>query len=349
MEWRQNMKKKWSLMAVTGLTIAMLTACGGGSNGNKDAGSDGSSSPSASAGSSAPAQTETLSFKMGVEPWVGYAPWWIAAEQGIFKKHGLDVTVVNFNQDSDINAAFAADNIKVANIATHTAIKMVGNNGLALNGIILLDESKKADAILAAGKAQSIADLKGKKVAFEEGTTSDLLLRQALADNNMTIDDVQVVYMPASDAGLALLSGKVDAAVTYEPYISTVKAKGDVQLIYSGENAPGLISDLTVIKSDYLTEHPGVKDQLKQVWDETMAYWEANKDAGNKIIAEKSGIDVAELPVILEGLSYFKSADQAKLADSGEFLKTATNIQGILTNQKVLDKQVDLNQMFQLK
>lgn len=337
-------KTKTLFLAAMCLTVGMLTACSGGGND-----SNAQSGASASSGAGGAATGEPLSFNMGVEPWVGYAPWWIAADQGIFKKYGLDVKVVSFNQDSDINAAFASDNIKVANIATHTAIKMVGNNGLSLNGIVLLDQSKKADAILSKGNVKSIADLKGKKVAFEEGTTSDLLLREALKENNMTIDDVQVVYMPASDAGLALLSGKVDAAVTYEPYISTVKSKGEVQILFSGENAPGLISDLAVIKSDYLTAHPEVKDKLKQVWDETMAYWNSNKEAGNKIIAEKSGIDVADLPVILEGLNYYTSPDQEKLADSGEFLQAAKNIQDILANQKVLNKQVDLEQMFQLK
>jgi NitT/TauT family transport system substrate-binding protein len=343
MEWiPMQKKKKWLLLAVVCMTVAMLTACGSSNKENV--------SPSVSNASTSVAPSEeTLSFKMGVEPWVGYGPWWIAAEKGIFKKYGLDVTVINFNQDSDINAAFASDNIKVANIATHTAIKMVGNNGLALNGIVLLDESHKADAILAPSSIKSIADLRGKKVAFEEGTTSDLLLRNALKENNMTIDDITVVYMPASDAGLALLSKKVDAAVTYEPYISTVKAKGDVQILYSGENAPGLISDISVIKSDYLSAHPDVKEKLKKVWDETLTYWKDNTEEGNKILAEKSGIALADMPVILEGLKYFNSDDQAKLAESGNFHKTASDIQDILTNQKVLDKQVDIQEMFQLK
>jgi NitT/TauT family transport system substrate-binding protein len=333
MEWIPvQKKKKWLLLVVACMIVAILSACG---SSNKEKASN---------------PEETLSFKMGVEPWVGYGPWWIAAEKGIFEKNGLDVTVINFNQDSDINAAFASDNIKVANIATHTAIKMVGNNGLALNGIVLLDESHKADAILSSGIVKSIADLKGKKVAFEEGTTSDLLLRDALEANNMTIDDVKVVYMPASDAGLALLSNQVDAAVTYEPYISTVLAKGNgIQILYSGEDSPGLISDLAVIKSEYLTAHPEVKEKLKKVWDETMAYWKENQEEGNKILAEKSGIAIDELPVILEGLKYFTSDEQAKLADSGEFNKTAVSIQNILTNQKVLEKQVNIEEMFQLK
>jgi len=342
------MKKKLLLTVVLSLIVAVLSACGGG-GAQESAAPSASQSASESASPAPSASAAPLSFSMGVEPWVGYAPWWIAAEQGIFKKYGLDVKVINFNQDSDINAAFASDNIKVANIATHTAMKMIGNNGLDLQGIILLDDSMEADAIISKGGIKSVADLKGKKVAFEEGTTSDLLLRKALIDNNMSIDDVEVVYMPASDAGLALLSGKVDAAVTYEPYISAVKAKGEIQTIYSGANAPGLISDLTVIKSDFLAEHPDVKNKLRQVWDETMAYWNNNKEAGDKIVAEKTGLNAADLPVILEGLNYYTFSEQVQLADSGDFLKTAENIQEILTQQKVLEKQVDLNKMIQLK
>ncbi|AJY74183.1 ABC transporter substrate-binding protein [Paenibacillus beijingensis] len=341
------LKKKWMLLAVICLTALTLSACGSSKNGSADTGASATKTNESSG--SASSESETISFTMGVEPWIGYGPWWIAAEQGIFKKNGLDVTVENFNQDADINAAFASKNIQAANIATHTAIKMVGNNDLALKGIVFLDQSEKADAVLASSKIGSVADLKGKKVAFEEGTTSDLLFRQALAENNIKPEEVTFVYMPASDAGLALLSGKVDAAVTYEPYISTIKSKGDVKILYSGENSPGLISDMTVIDAEFLSKHPDVKGKLQKVWDETLTYWKANQEEGNKILAEKSGIPAEELPVILEGLQFFTVADQQQMADSGELLKAAENIQGILTNQTVLKKQVDLKSMLQIK
>lgn len=342
------LKKKWILLAVICLAAFTLSACGSSSkNGSAETGANASKTNESSG--SASSESETISFKMGVAPWIGYGPWWIAAEKGIFEKHGLDVTVENFNQDADINAAFASKNIQAANIATHTAIKMVGNNDLALKGIVFLDESQKADAILASSKIGTVADLKGKKVAFEEGTTSDLLLRQALAENNIKPDEVTFVYMPASDAGLALLSGKVDAAVTYEPYISTIKSKGDVKMLYSGENSPGLISDITVVDADFLSKHPDVKEKLQKVWDETLTYWKANQEEGNKILAEKSGITASELPVILEGLKFFTLADQQQLADSGELMKAAENIQGILTGQTALKKQVDLKSMLQIK
>ena len=69
-----------------------------------------------------PATPESGPIKMGIEPWLGYGQWHIAAKKGLFKKVGLDsVDIVNFTTDADINAALAAGQLQCSNIATHTA------------------------------------------------------------------------------------------------------------------------------------------------------------------------------------------------------------------------------------
>jgi NitT/TauT family transport system substrate-binding protein len=142
---------------------------------------------------------EAGTFKPGIEPWLGYGQWHIAAKKGLFAKEGLsDVQIVNFTEDKDINAALASGQLDAANIATHTAMGMVAA-GLPVKIVTLLDFSLNADAILAGKDIQSIADIKGKEVAFEQGTTSDILLNYALANNGMTIADVKPVPMPAAD------------------------------------------------------------------------------------------------------------------------------------------------------
>ncbi|TGV62635.1 ABC transporter substrate-binding protein, partial [Mesorhizobium sp. M2D.F.Ca.ET.160.01.1.1] len=115
-----------------------------------------------------------------------------------------DVQIVNFAEDKDINAALASGHLDADHIATHTAMGMVAA-GLPVKIVLLLDVSMTADAIVAGKDVTSIADLKGKQVAFEEGTTSDILLKYALAKNGMSIADVQPVPMPAADAGGALI------------------------------------------------------------------------------------------------------------------------------------------------
>jgi NitT/TauT family transport system substrate-binding protein len=164
-----------------------------------------------------PTKPEAGSFKLGLEPWLGYGQWQIAAAEGIFAKNGLEnVELVNFTEDKDINAALASGQIDGANIATHTAMAMAAA-GLPIKIVMLEDISMSADAIIAGKDINSIADLKGKQVAFEQGTTSDILLNYALQANGMTIADVQIVPMPAADAGSALIAKRVPVAVTYEP------------------------------------------------------------------------------------------------------------------------------------
>ena len=167
-----------------------------------------------------PSTPEAGDIKMGIEPWLGYGQWHIAAKKDLFKAAGLgSVEIINFNTDADINAALAAGQLQCGNIATHTAMNFIAA-GLPIKIVALLDVSKTADAMISDGSVTDIKGLKGKQVAYEEGTTSDILLNYALAQNGMTIADIEKVPMPASDAGAALIGGKVPVAVTYEPYLT---------------------------------------------------------------------------------------------------------------------------------
>src|SRR5690606_15228991 len=109
--------------------------------------------------------------------------------------------------------------LDMANVATHTAMAIAAA-GVPIKVVALLDVSTTADAIIADDTVATVADLKGKPVAYEEGTTSDILLNYALAQVGMSTADIQRVPMPAADAGAALIGGRVPVAVTYEPYLS---------------------------------------------------------------------------------------------------------------------------------
>ena len=63
--------------------------------------------------------------------------------------------------------------------ATNTTIA-IQNAGLPVKGFLILDVSFEADAVIANADIATVADLKGKSVAFEAGSTSDLLINDAL-------------------------------------------------------------------------------------------------------------------------------------------------------------------------
>ena len=118
-----------------------------------------------------------------------------------------------------MNAALASGQLDVEAVATNTMIAMI-NQGVDAQAFLLLDASFEADAIIAHKDIESIEDLAGREVAYEPGSTSDLLLNYALSQAGLSIDDVEPVPIAAADVGVALIAGQVDVAVTYEPYIS---------------------------------------------------------------------------------------------------------------------------------
>ncbi|MFO1088762.1 MAG: ABC transporter substrate-binding protein [Hyphomicrobiales bacterium] len=292
---------------------------------------------------SIPAKPETGAIKMGIEPWLGYGQWHIANKKGMFKEVGLDeVEIVNFNTDADINAALAAGQLNAANIATHTAMNFIAA-GLPIKIVALLDVSKTADAMLSDGSVTDIKGLKGKSVAYEEGTTSDILLNYALSQNGMTVADIQKVPMPASDAGAALIGGKVPVAVTYEPYLTlAMQQNPKVKMIYSAGENPGLISDVFVVREEFLKEKPGQVVALLKAWDKALADYRADTKGGRAIISEAVGAKPEELATAFDGVVYYSLAEN-KGQLGGDFAKNVIpQVHAAARKAGILQKDVDL-------
>ena len=289
----------------------------------------------------APAAT---TVRIGTQPWIGYGPWWIAQDQGIFAKYGIEAELLDFVTDTEVNAAFASGNMDVANVATHTAIKLYAN-GVDLKIVLLEDISNAADAIIAPSSIGSVADLAGKTVAYEEGSTSDLLLHYALTENNMKIEDIVAAPMPAADAGAALIAGQVDAAVTYEPYISeAINQNGDIRALYTAAERPGLISDVLAARTQFAEENPDVMRNLLKVWDEAVTFLRENPEAGRTIIAEAVGSTPEELTTAFEGVAFYDLVENRQFLafDSENAAAVFNDVQAVALAIGLIDNPIDL-------
>ena len=290
-----------------------------------------------------PAAPESGPVKMGIEPWLGYGQWHIAAKKDYFKQVGLEsVEIINFNTDADINAALAAGQLQCGNIATHTAMNFIAA-GLPLKIVALLDVSKTADAMVSDGSVTDIKGLNGKQVAYEEGTTSDILLNYALSQNGMTIADIQKVPMPASDAGSALIAGKVPVAVTYEPYLTlAMQQNPKVKMIYSAGENPGLISDVFVVREEFLKEKPGQIVALLKAWDLALADYRKDTAGGRAIIAQAVGAKPEELATAFEGVVYYSLAENKTELGGNFSSKVIPEVHAAARTAGILQKDVDL-------
>lgn len=284
----------------------------------------------------------SLLVKLGTEPWIGYGPWWIAQKQGFFTKEGVTVQLVNFQQDADRNAALASDQTQFSNIDTGRTIQMVANNKLTLSLLLLLDDSEGADAMLSTKSIGSLTALRGQQIAYEQGTTSDLLLHYALRTAGIPFRAIHPVYIPAANAATALVAGHVAAAVTYEPYISNVVAAhgANVHVLYSSAQAPGLIGDYLVSNRAFVQAHPDVVRRLLRAWNDAMTYWAGHRAAGTAIMAAGVGSTVTALQATLRGVKIYTVAQNRALLGSGELARRYRLVGETLASESVVKRPV---------
>src|SRR5688572_17569419 len=138
------------------------------------------------------ASAQDTPVAIGISGWTGFAPLTLAKEAGLFKKHGLDVSIKKIPQ-KDRHLAIASGDIQCA--ATTVETWVVWNaNGVATTQIFQLDKSYGADGMVVKPGINSIKDLKGKTVAADApGTAGYFGLAWILKKNGLSVKDVKVV------------------------------------------------------------------------------------------------------------------------------------------------------------
>lgn len=205
----------------------------------------------------APAAAQETPVAIGISGWTGFAPLTLAKEAGLFKKNGLDVTIKKIPQ-KDRHLAIASGDVQCA--ATTVETWVVWNaNGVATTQIFQLDKSYGADGMVVKPGITKIADLKGKTVAASApGTAPYFTLAWMLKKNGLSVKDVKVVNLEPQAAANAMIAGNsdIDAAMTYEPYLSAVRAKPEAGKIIATTLDYPMVMDTFGCTPKFLKDHP---------------------------------------------------------------------------------------------
>jgi NitT/TauT family transport system substrate-binding protein len=218
---------------------------------------------------SAPAFAEDVKVGIGISGWTGFAPLTLANQAGIFKKNGLDVTIKKIPQ-KDRHLAIASGDIQCAATTVETWISW-NANGIATKQIFQLDKSYGADGMAVRNDTASIKDLKGKTIAASApGTAPYFTLAWMLRKNGLSIKDVTVVNLEPAPAAQAFVSGQNDAAMTYEPYLSTVRAAPDKGKIIATTLDYPMVMDTFGCTPKFLTDNPKAAKALADSYFEAL-------------------------------------------------------------------------------
>lgn len=282
------MKKILALL----MTLVLLISLGGCGTAQK-------------AGSSAPSGKK---ITIGTSPYPAWYVWYIAKEENLFQKYGLNVDLVYFPVYSDSLQAFDTGKIDMLNIAASDTIAPF-NKGVKFKIIMINDNSNGADGLVANNKYKSINDLKGQKVVTEYGTIEHFFLLKALESVGIKESDIQYTNMTVNDSGTAMLAGKVEAACVWEPSLSLALGSKDNHLLYSSANTPGLIPDLLVSSDDLIKNNRKDVANLINVYLDALEFYNQNPDKATADMAKQAGVSPNEMKQMMAGSKLFSIKD----------------------------------------
>ena len=276
---------------------------------------------STSTSSSTPAG-EKATVRLGFSAWPGWFPWQVAQEQGLFAKNGVTADLKYFESYTDSLTALSTGNLDANSQTLNDTLSSV-SGGAKQTVVLTNDNSTGNDQIIARPGITSIADLKGKKVAAEQGTVDHYLLLLALQKAGLTEKDIQFTPLLTDAAAAAFVAGKVDAVGVFAPFTTTALGLKGSQAIATSKDFPGAIPDHLVFGSQFVKDHPTEVQAMVQTWFDTTAWIKANPDAAIAIMAKRGGVSAADYKSYDAGTTIFTRQQNLDAFASGG---TAANL-----------------------
>lgn len=283
------MKKFIALTLSLALTCVIFTGCGKEETQVPAPIGDGTiaEAPEAQAAEAVPEKHDPIDVTMGFCTWTGYAPMFIAQEKGFFKDADINMDIKVIEDESTYASLLTNGSVPLIATALDPDIKMFAN-GAPISYVLMMDASCGADGLVCTSAIQSMEDLKGKKVALDKSASSYYFFLTALeTGSELTEEDIEVIDMgDTTEAGLAFMSGNVDAAVMWEPELSDALESVDgAHALVTSADYPNTILDALVVSNDWAAANPWAVDAIAECWYKAVDYIKENPEDAYKLMA----------------------------------------------------------------
>jgi NitT/TauT family transport system substrate-binding protein len=231
---------------------------------------------------------------------------WLTHEQGIFKKHGLDSSLIYFRSGTVAAQALLAGEIQFGHLAPGPIMAAWAQGadfawiGTTTHKMVF---SLIAEPAITRGEA-----LKGKKVGITRiGSAADLAARAALEHLGLTTKDVALISMGGIPEILTgLRAGAVQAGILSPPFSTSALEAGYRRLVFIPDLGKEFTFSGIAVKRDYIKANPGVAEAFMAALTEGAKIYKEDSKAALRVL--KKYVQVEKESILQAGYREYDTA-----------------------------------------
>ncbi len=270
------------------------------------------------------------------QQWVGYGPLYLAQEKGFFEEEGIELVFVDERLDSARRDAFK-QGILDCEAGTIDLLVSKRAEDTPVVAVLEIDHSMGSDGIVATKDIKTIEDLRGKRVAFARDDVGETFISYLFHKRGLSLDDITIIPRSPDDAWAAFLDGQVDAAVTWEPWLSKAAQRPGGHILVSTREEPDIIIDTLNVREDMVEKNPGLVKKLMRGWFKGVEYCKEHPVEASEIIAKHYDVTPEQYREQITGLEWFDYEQQTKSGEAEEW----SNAFDVIAEMKLANRRID--------
>lgn len=286
-------------------------------------------------------------LKIGITTWPGFDIILYAQEKDLFKKRGINVELIRFENQQDSSRAMIRGSLDGVLVSLWDIMQTDPENDKP-EVLLITNISSGADGIVSKPTIKSVKDLAGKKVGCKLGTVNHLILLEALNLHKIPPNQVEIVDVSNESSVEMLEKGTIDAAVVWEPLLSQTAHKIKGKVIYTTKEIDSLVIDIFCSSSRALAKKTKEFQQFILTWFDLMNLVEKQPDKVFKTVGIKLNQTAASFAQDYAGL---KKGDidlnKRMFASQGRLKEASKEITKLLAEDprhgKIAREDVELN------
>jgi len=294
-------------------------------------------------------QPAPVKLKMVLLPYLTHAPFFIAEEEGYFAEEGIQIEFVRLPRQAEAVPSLAQSDLDVIGGATSVAllnamargarIKFVAERGYISSTGCTFSGLMARNTLLETGELDGPAQLKGRRISLILTTFTGYNLNRLLKKADLTLDDVEIKYLPANMRPEALESGTIDLTGTAEPWITRMSQAGQASLwISDSQELPDFSLGVVLYGPTLLEKNPDAGRRFMVAYLKAVRQYNLGKTERNlEILTKHTKLDKELL----------RQACWPSFRENGQInAQSITEFQDWAVKTKLLDSPVTVEQFW---